>query len=188
MDTLSRYNIQWKGLSNGKHSFEFGIDDAFFEAFEDSEIEGGKLTAKIELTKSATMLVLDVTIRGEVTVQCDRCLGELQLPVDYNGTLTVKFSDEIDDYDGEIMWINPADGELRLAQYIYESIVLSLPYQKVHGTDANGNLLCDADMLSRFRIVSQEEFDAFDPESRTLAESPESDKLEALKRKLEERE
>lgn len=188
MDTLNRYTIQWKGLSNGKHDFEFGIDDAFFEAFEDSELSGGKLTAKVVLDKSATMLVLDVTIRGTVTTECDRCLGELSLPVDYTGTLTVKFSDEIDDYDGDIMWINPADGELRLAQYLYESIVLSLPYQKVHGTDTDGNLLCDKDMLSRFKIVSQEEFDSFDPEARTLAESPESIKLEALKRKLEKEE
>ena len=46
------------------------------------------------------------------------------------------------------MWISPADGEVSLAQYIYESIVLALPYSRVH---ADGE--CDPDMLARFTVV-----------------------------------
>ena len=78
------------------------------------------------------MLSLQTVIRGTVTVACDRCLEDCRLPVAFDGTLLVRFSDEVADYDGEVMWISPAEGEVSLAQYIYESIILSLPYQRVH--------------------------------------------------------
>lgn len=185
MNVLDNYNIAWKGLSNGSHHFEFEIDDRFFEAFEGLEIKGGKLAAEVELAKSATMLQLEVVIKGSVKVECDRCLDELQLPVDYDGKLKVKFSDEIAEYDGEVMWVNPADGVLNLAQYIYESIVLSLPYQRVHPEDADGKSLCDADMLARFGIVSPEEFDAMEAdEELPLGDNPQMEKLRELKDKL----
>ena len=68
----------------------------------------------------------------------------------------VKFSDDIRDYDGEVMWISPADGEVELAQYIYESIVLAMPYRRVH---PDGE--CNPDMLARFTVAdeSQEQED-----------------------------
>lgn len=185
MDILKTYIIPWKSLSNGSHRFEFTMEAPFFAAFEETDITDGSVRAAVELQKAASMLVLDVHLEGEVTVPCDRCLADLVLPVDYDGRLTVKFSDEITDYDGDLMWINPADGELNLAQYLYESIVLSLPYRRIHGEDADGNPLCDARMLERFRIVSEAEFDAIEAESRSLARAEGNEQLQQLKARLE---
>lgn len=186
MDILDTYNIPWKGLSNGSHTFEFDMGDAFFKAFGSSVVSGGRLHAVAEVDKSASMLIMDVSIMGEVTTECDRCLGELSLPVDYEGTLTVKFSDETDEYDGEIMWLSPSQGEVPLAQYLYESVVLSLPYRKVHGTDEEGNLLCDQDMLARFRIVSEDEFEEIAADNHALQNGLSGSELQQLKEKLEE--
>ena len=179
MDILKTYIIPWKSLSNGSHRFEFTMEAPFFAAFEETDITDGSVRAAVELKKAASMLVLDVHLEG------DRCLADLVLPVDYDGRLTVKFSDEITDYDGDLMWINPTDGELNLAQYLYESIVLSLPYRRIHGEDADGNPLCDARMLERFRIVSEAEFDAIEAESRTLARAEGNEQLQQLKARLE---
>lgn len=185
MNILKQYTISWKGLKNGLHHFDFEVDDRFFNAFEASEILGGKAAVSVEMNRSAAMLELGFSISGEVKAVCDRCLEELMLPVEYSGELKVRFSDETDEYDGEVMWVNPADPELMLGQYIYESILLGLPYRKVHGTDSAGNLLCDKDMLARFSIVSQEEFDEMTAEAETLENSPEAEKLRHLKEKLE---
>ena len=84
------------------------------------------------------------------------------------------------------MWISPAEGEVSLAQYIYESIVLSLPYQRVRPEGE-----CDADMLHRFRIVSQEEFSQIEHDAETRAEVSQPldgdalAQLASLKEKLE---
>ena len=159
MDILSKYNIPYKGLSLGSHTFEFEVDDRFFQAFEHSEFRRGHGRVKVGLEKQSRMLSLAFDMTGEVEVSCDRCLEEFMLPFAYQGTLQVRFSETEKESDGEIMWISPNETELCLAQYIYESINLSLPYQRVHPTDAAGNSLCNADMLSRFQIVSEEEFE-----------------------------
>ena len=185
MKLLDAYDIPWKGLSNGCHDFDFEIDDRFFGEFGDSGIQGGRMKAEVRMEKSAAMLLLHVTIEGEVTVECDRCLGDLRLPVNYTGDLTVKFSDETEDYDGAVMWLNPAEEKVPLAQYIYESIVLSLPYRKVHGTGPDGEPLCDKEMLARFRIISQAEFDALETEQHSLADTDEGGKLQQLMQELE---
>ena len=62
---------------------------------------------------------------------------------------------ETNNSDGDILWISPADDTLDLGQYLYESIMLSLPFQRVHPDIRN----CNPDMLKRFRIVSESEFD-----------------------------
>lgn len=185
MDILDRYNIPWKGLSNGSHRFDFDMGDAFFKAFGDSVVSGGQLHAEVDANKSASMLVLNVSIHGEVNTQCDRCLGDLSFPVDYEGVLTVRFSDETDEYDGDVMWLSPSQSEVPLAQYLYESIILSLPYQRVHGTDENGNSMCDRDMLARFRIVSEDEFEEIAAQKQAMEQSLAVSELQRLKEKLE---
>ena len=154
MDVTKQYAIAWKGLKNGTYRFDFKVDNALFEAYGSTDIKDGDLSVGVTLERGESMLSLQTVIRGTVTVACDRCLEDCRLPVAFDGTLLVRFSDEVADYDGEVMWISPAEGEVSLAQYIYESIVLSLPYQRVHPEGE-----CDPDMLGRFRIVSDEEFE-----------------------------
>ena len=67
MKLLDAYDIPWKGLSNGCHDFDFEIDDRFFGEFGDSGIQGGRMKAEVRMEKSAAMLLLHVTIEGEVT-------------------------------------------------------------------------------------------------------------------------
>ncbi len=127
MDITKGYSIAYKGLKNGTHDFAFKVGGALFEAYGSAEIMGGDCDVEVKLDKSETQLVADVTIRGGVVVACDRCLEECRVPVDFEGRLLVKFSDEVREYDGEILWLLPGEDEVDLAQYIYESIVLSLP-------------------------------------------------------------
>ena len=89
-------------------------------------------------------------ISGSVVVECDRCLDDCSIPVEYSGLLTVRFSDLQHDYDGDTMWIAKGD-QLSLKQYIYESIVISLPYRRVH--EEGG---CNPEMVARFMVADDE--------------------------------
>ena len=148
MDVLKKYSIAFKGLGEGTHRFDMKVDDRFFEAFEGSEIRRGNADVRLTLDKRGNGMALDFDIRGEVAVECDRCLEEFMMPVRYEGTLHVRYSDCERESDGEVMWISPSETELNVAQYIYESICLSLPYQRVHPDDSEGRSTCDPDMLS----------------------------------------
>lgn len=186
MDVTKRYSIAYKGLKNGRHDFTFEVDKTLFEAFESPDIRDGHCDVAVALERSETMLSLSVTLAGNVVVACDRCLEDCRVPVDYEGRLLVKFSDEIREYDGDVLWLSPAESEVDLSQYIYESIVLALPYQRVHPDGG-----CDPEMLRRFRIVSDEEFAAIEAEAENKGDAGtvsagELSKLEELKRRMEE--
>lgn len=132
MDETKSFVIAYKGLKPGLHTFRFDVDGGLFAAYENSEIKDGHCRVEVEMMRSEKLLELDIAIAGGVVVACDRCLEDCEVPVDYHGHLAVKFSDEAGDYDGEVLWLSPSEEELDLTQYIYESIVLSLPYQRVH--------------------------------------------------------
>ena len=181
MDAAKGYSIAYKGLKNGLHEFDFRVGRELFEAYGSAEIKDGACDVKVALAKSEAQLVADVSIRGSVVVACDRCLEDCRVPVDFSGRLLVKFSDEVREYDGEVLWLLPGEDEVDLTQYIYESIVLSLPYQRVHPEGG-----CDPEMLRRFRIVSGEEFAEI--ESKSGGEQPANgawEKLAALREELD---
>ncbi len=185
MEQIALYTIAYKGLKNGEYDFDFQVDNKLFEAYEAEEILGGNCCVKVRLKRSESMLASNIEIRGEVICECDRCLEECSLPIDYSGELVVKFSDETDYYDGEVMWISPSEDMLNLTQYIYESIILSLPYSRVH---ADGE--CNPDML--VAEISEEELEKLEAAAAendvvSLDEHNRSI-LEALKQELEESE
>ena len=93
MEVAQRYSIAWKGLKNGRHDFRFEVDKALFEAFESTEIKGGRCEVSVGVDSSEKQLTLDVGITGHVVVECDRCLEDCRVPIDFEGQLVVKFSD-----------------------------------------------------------------------------------------------
>ena len=184
MEETQRYSIAFKGLKNGHHEYRFVVDRSLFEAFENTEIKDGACEVRVDLNREESQLVLDVSISGHVVVACDRCLEDCRIPIDFEGRLLVKFSDEVREYDGEVLWLLPGEELVDLTQYIYESIVLSLPYQRVHPEGQ-----CNPEMMARFRIVSGEEFDALEAESEQQAPpAGEWAKLAELKERMEREE
>lgn len=182
MDVENSCKIPFKGLKPGVYTYDFKVDDALFEMFENAEIQRGNCNVRVELRRLESMLDMEVQIVGSVVTPCDRCLEDCEIPVAFEGNLVVKFSDEVREYDGEVMWLSPAEDEVDLTQYVYESIVLSLPYQRVHPDGA-----CDAGMMRRFRIVSSEELDELEARAEESSSIPSESRsrLEALKREME---
>ena len=128
MEETKRYTIAYRGLRSGLHDFHFKVDGGLFRAFGSTEIKDGDCDVSVALERGESMLTLDVNVDGSVVVECDRCLEDCNVPIHYEGQLLVKFSDEVHEYDGEVIWLLPMEDEVDLTQYIYESIVLALPY------------------------------------------------------------
>lgn len=187
MSELNRYTIAYKGLSVGKHSFSIELDNAFFEAFDDSQVLSGSGVVDVELDRGESMMTLLFDIRADVGVECDRCLEEVLVPIDYEDELIVRISEVEDDSDGDgdIMWLSPAEDFIDLKQYIYESVLLSLPYQRIHPEGDDGTLACNSDMLGHFKIVTEDEFEGMlsKGDTSTIGQS-EMDKLLELKEKM----
>lgn len=154
---LNRYLVQFKGLKVGKHIFTFDVDNAFFAEFEASEISKGDLTVEVTLHKHSNMLEMEFDIEGEVEVLCDRCLEPFVIPTTFEGNLFIRISDSIeeDENSDDVWFINSNEHEVNIAQYLYESICLSLPIQRYHGILDTSEEDCDQEMLEKLNKLSQ---------------------------------
>ena len=161
MGYLKQFVVPFSGLKVGNYTFTFEIDDRFFEHFEYSEISQGRIHVDVVLERQPRMMVFSFLIAGHVFIPCDRCGEMFSQPVDGEETLIVKYGPEHEEESEDILVIKEDEHELDLSQYIYEYIHLLLPMRKVHGTDENGNSLCNPDITSR--ITYQEDQPEDDP-------------------------
>lgn len=156
MRGLRKYVIPFTGLKDGNHTFNFVVDDKFFEAFEGSEVEKGTVDIRIELIKNPRFLELRFNLDGKVMVMCDRCLEVFNLEIGYNETLYFRFGEESYEQSENVIILSPKEYEIETAQYLYEFIHLALPYQKIH-PEKNGKSGCKISMIEKLNKLSIEE-------------------------------
>ena len=68
MKKHKEFVIPFSGLKQGKHEFDFEIDNTFFESFEYNEFNGAAINLLVLLNKSSTMLELEMTANGTVNI------------------------------------------------------------------------------------------------------------------------
>ena len=85
--------VQFSGLKPGKYEYDYTLDNTFFEEFDNDELREGSVDFRVVLDKKERMLMFTFSFSGIVKSICDRCLGELDVPVEGENTLCVKFSD-----------------------------------------------------------------------------------------------
>ena len=128
--------VPLNGLAQGRTEFRRRVGKEFFERFENSDILDAGLDADVVVEKSGRFIGVDCVIKGTVTVICDRCLEDLELPVDTGFALSVKFgqtgSEGETEGDREVIVLPFGDSDLDLSQTVYDYICLSLPVQRVH--------------------------------------------------------
>lgn len=132
--------IPFSGLKQGKHKFEFKIDNTFFESFEYDEFNAAAIDLHVVLNKTSTMLELEIIAKGMVNVDCDITSEPYEQPINSELELVVKFGEAYDDEDDEILIISHNAYQVNIAQYIYEMLVLAAPQKRVHPGIADGTL------------------------------------------------
>lgn len=145
--TVRDFRIPFIGLKLGVHEFEFTLDDAFFESFEFSEIDSAAIQVHVALEKQTTMLVLDINLSGSVKCTCDRCGDGISITVKAEHRLVAKLGSETKELEDDLLVLGPAEHEIDLAQYLYESAQLALPARKVHDHEAD----CNPEAMSKLQ-------------------------------------
>ena len=156
----SKFIIPLNGLAAGETRFSWQAGKEFFDSFENSEILDAHLDADVRVEKSGRYIGVDCDVRGEVTVECDRCLDELDLPVDVEIMLSVKYGNEEssdDPHQGEreVIFIPDTDAEMDLSQIIYDYVCLSLPMQRMHEPGE-----CDPEVMKCYGAPEESEVSA----------------------------
>jgi uncharacterized metal-binding protein YceD (DUF177 family) len=155
-----KYDIEFKGLREGLHDFEFEVDNKFFAHFEDSLVENGKVTVKVIFEKRSSFMKLHFDITGWLELTCDRCLDLYQQPIKNETEIFVKFGEKEFDDGENVLWVNPEEHHINLAQIIYEYVSLSIPLRHVHPKNSDGKRDCNREMIKKLKNYMH-------PESKT---------------------
>ena len=133
-------------MSVDVQTFEYRLDNVFFSNIGSDEIQKGKLTVNLTVKKIPMMYELDFQIDGTIVIPCDRCLDDMDFAVSANNRLIVKFGEGYAEESDEIIVIPEDEGEINVAWFIYEFIVLTIPIKHVH---APGK--CNKTMTSKLK-------------------------------------
>lgn len=147
MKMLNTFSIPFKGLKEGIHFFDYVLDDKFFGSFEYGEIKKGSVNVHVELNKHSMHLELTFRLKGTVHTECDRCLELVELSIECENKLFVKFGEEHCEDDAEVIVLMHSEGEINIAQFLYEFAHLSLPIQRIHPENEKGESTCNSEML-----------------------------------------
>lgn len=157
MDYLAQYTIPYIGLKDDKHEFNFTVDEKFFEHFQFENDFQGQFSVKATLLKKTFVMSLDLEIAGEVDVVCDRCLDRFAYEVEGASTLFIKFGETHEELADDVVVVPESENEIKIAQYIYELILLSFPINFIHPDDEDGFSTCNEEMIQKLEEHSEKE-------------------------------
>ena len=173
MRSISVHKIEFAGLKVGKHQFSFELNKKFFENFSFFDFNNINLKVDVGLTKKSNLLELNFHARGSVNVNCDMTNEPFDMPFDKEDFLVVKFGQEYNDEDNEILVLPFGEHKIILDQYLYELVILSLPRKRVHPGVEDGTL--ESEII--------EILDELKPSGLGLETDPRWDKLKKIKNK-----
>ncbi|MGB3591151.1 MAG: DUF177 domain-containing protein [Nonlabens sp.] len=172
---LNTFDISFSGLKIGKHEFQFKLEDSFFENFGFEEFNSVNLDVTAVLDKRSTIMDLKLETEGTVNVNCDVTNEPFDLELETVMDIVIKFGEEFNDENDEMLVLPHGEHQFNIAQFIYEMIVLSLPAKKVHPGIEDGTL--DSVILDKLNELSVSK-----PEStRNTETDPRWDVLKKLK-------
>ncbi|MGL5562430.1 MAG: YceD family protein [Tannerellaceae bacterium] len=173
----------------GTHEFEYQLGNKYFTDIDGTEVQKGKVKVLLTLKRTPLMFDLSFKLEGMAYVPCDRCLDDVEIPIDTTAKLIIKFGHEYSEESDEVIVIPEEEGEINLAWFIYEFVALAIPMKHVH---APGK--CNKSMSSKLkkhsaRQADDEEVDVdgdgFEYEEDTVDEAPQDPRWDALKDLLE---
>lgn len=157
MAKFSLYNISLKNLSEGVHAFEYELDRKFFEAIDGDEVRKGNVKVTVKVRKTSSTFEFNFDLKGVVQVPCTRCLDDMNLDVDTQSRLIVKFGKEYSEESDEIVIIPEEEGEINIAWFLYEFIALTIPIKHVHPAGECNRVV--SSKLRKHRAVSTDDAD-----------------------------
>ena len=137
--------LKIKTLPFGTHTVECHLDESFFNIDEQSEVRRADVDVTLNVTrKSESTYRLEIACNGTVTIPCDRCLDDLDLPVEVDYCLNVEqMGTELDDSNDELL-IVPSDWrEMDAAPIVRDTVLLAIPMTHCHENEED----CNVDML-----------------------------------------
>jgi len=164
-----RYDINLASLEDGRHTFRYDITQSFFDMFDFHDFDKAEINVKVVLVKNGNLMQFDMDSEGSVELPDDRTGHLYRQPLKGKYSFLLKYGEQFNDDNDEMIIIPYNQGLYNIAQQIYEMAVLSVPMKHL-----------DPDY--------KEEKENNEPENAPEKESPQTawkSRLAELKRQME---
>ena len=131
MCSLEFLKVDLKDLKDEETSLDFSLDDSFFAALDGAEVTKGSLHVSVSIRKATGFFEFLIHSAGTLIIPCDRCLDDMEQPVETDNRLIVKFGSEYSE-EGDTIVVPEDEGILDMAWLIYEFVELAIPIKHVH--------------------------------------------------------
>ena len=118
------YSIPFTGLKLGKHGFKYEVDNTFFEEYEYLEFNDARIELNVILERLSTVMELELNARGTVNLDCDLTSEPYDQEIVASLDLVVKFGEEYNNEDDEILIIPHREHETFSSQLFCKEICM----------------------------------------------------------------
>lgn len=132
MGKFSQFKLPLKSMPEGTEHYSFHLGKQFFTDMESTDVREADVNVEIDVVHRNGVYDLTFAAAGSVVVPCDRCLDDLEVPVDTHYHITVKYGDDYRDDSDEFIEIPESDLYLNVAYMIYDTVILAIPMKHVH--------------------------------------------------------
>lgn len=163
MSKFQQYYINLRDLKSDIQVFEFTLDEVYFQKIDSPEVKKGNVKATVNVKKKNDVFELSFQLNGIIQIPCNRCLDEMDQPIQYNEKIQVKFGDNFTEENDTVI-VPESDGGINIAWFLYEFIVLNIPIKHVH---APGE--CNKTMMTKLKKhITRQKTDDDDDETQDL--------------------
>ena len=117
-----------------------------------SELDDCHVSAELDFRSMGDFIEARGNVKGEVTLECDRCLKKYVQKLDFDIDETFAKNSLLDEYGGELelsdgQFVTDLEGaeEIDVYDLLYQSVILALPNKKVCGINCNEGLFVSED-------------------------------------------
>ncbi|GHT24414.1 hypothetical protein AGMMS4957_17380 [Bacteroidia bacterium] len=132
MGKFSAYKIDLTGGRQEVQTFEYLLDNQFFADIESEDVQKGKVKVSLTVTDVNGTFVFDFKLNGNVLIVCDRCLDEMDFPIETTAKLVVKLGKEYAEGADDVITVPEKEGFINIAWFLYEFVALEIPLKHVH--------------------------------------------------------
>ncbi len=178
MGKFSAFKLPLKSLCAGTHEFDYKLDKQFFIDMEYADVHDADLSVHLDLTYRNDNYALKFTIKGSITLLCDRCLDDLVMPIDTVYEINVEYGDDYNDESDDLLIIPEQDNSLNVSYMLFDTVVLEIPIKHVHPAGKCNRQM--SALLRQHRAADKAEYEDGESEEAD-GESPIDPRWAALK-------
>lgn len=132
MGKFTDFQLPLQSLPEGEHSYSYHLGKQFFDDMESADVRDADVNVELTVVHKGDAYDLTMHLVGTLTVLCDRCLDDMELPVDTVYHIMVKYGDTYRDDSDDILEIPQSDASLNVAYMLFDTASLAIPIKHVH--------------------------------------------------------